>query len=77
LTLYESKAPSICIITSNKDSYNEYVAKGVDVRTAKEAQGGQWDYVITDLDFTFSENNAFLKFKSFYTVMTRAKKGTV
>lgn len=77
LVLYEGKTPSICIITNNKDSYNEYVAKGVDVRTAKEAQGGQWDYVITDLDFTFSENNAFLKFKSFYTVMTRAKKGTV
>ena len=77
LVLYEGKTPSICIITNNKDSYNEYVAKGVDVRTAKEAQGGQWDYIITDLDFTFSENNAFLKFKSFYTVMTRAKKGTV
>ena len=77
LDLDADKKPTICIITNNKDSYNEYVAKGVDVRTAKEAQGGQWDYVITDLEFTFSENNAFLKFKSFYTVMTRAKKGTV
>lgn len=69
--------PSICIITDNPDTYNEYISRGIDVRKPKQAQGGQWDYVITDVDFTFTPENAFFKTRSFYTIMTRAKKGTI
>ena len=73
----EGKTPSICIITNNSDEYNSYIKPGVEVRTPAQAQGGQWDYVISDIDFTFKETDAFLTARLFYTIMTRAKKGTV
>lgn len=73
----EEKTPSICIITENPSKYDSYVEEGIDVKTARAAQGGQWDYVISDYNFAFSQDFCFSKFKQFYTIMTRAKNGTV
>lgn len=78
-SLYEEEdlTPSICIITNNPSDYEKFVESGIDVRTPKGAQGGQWDYVISDVSFAFAENEAFSEFKKFYTIMTRARRGTV
>lgn len=69
--------PKICIITDDPSKWEKYSDEQIDIRTPLAAQGGQWDYVISDCNFAFTKDDSLIPFRKFYTIMTRAKNGTI
>lgn len=71
----------VCVIVEKPEDKLKYLSTGVtvlteeEVLTAKEVQGNQYDFVIVDK--SFNKDNLFLGYKDLYTLIGRAKIGSV
>lgn len=73
--LHEDKKPSVAIITE-AENVSKYKDMGVTILSSKEAQGGEFDYVIIDKDFFKENSNKFNLIRDFYTLIGRSSYGT-
>lgn len=78
LKIGENEA-SVAIISDNPEKYASYQSKNVSVKSPMDAQGGEWDFVIIDATIDLIQDNVhtFNNFKKFYTLMTRARHGSI
>jgi hypothetical protein len=53
----EDKKPKVLLITDDPEKYQVASAKGLTVLTSEKAQGGEYDFVIIDKDFSKSGSN--------------------
>ena len=72
----EDKKPSVLLITEDVDKYALVASKGVTVLTPTQAQGGEYDYVIIDKDFSKNPSN-WTALRDFYTAISRSRHGSV
>lgn len=74
---------TVAIITDHPGDYTKYAKDGkVFIVPYEKRAGGEYDYVLVDVDFTKhnsrnGEINAYLLTQDFYTLTQRSRKGTV
>lgn len=71
--LDEDKKPSVAVITDNDGG--KWKDKGITIIGSAQVQGGEFDYVIIDKDFSKS-GSKFNQIRDFYTLIGRSKYGT-
>lgn len=75
----DDRPAKIAIVADNPAEYESYKDENTSVKNPTEIQGEEYDYVIADVDVALypdTEKN-YAAFKKFYTIMTRAKLGTI
>ena len=68
----------VLILTDTVSKYNTHVSNDrVTIKSLKDAQGGEYDYVIIDIEFDESDVNYFESLRNFYTAISRSRMGSV
>lgn len=72
----------VAIITDHPDQYTEYIDKVETIIDAKSVQGGEYDYVLIDKNFTRSSadggiQSSFGQLSDLYTLTQRSTTGTL
>ena len=70
----DTEGPKIAIITDKPDKYSSQASADVEVISVEEVQGGEYDYVLADIE-NIDETRPDNYYKKVYTIISRAKTG--